>query len=96
MTKEQIDRQINLQKMHNARTKRATKNIVEYDRLYKAYGGMYTQKELNIISDLYPGLKAAYDNRPDESDLNEIDIAEIIEQINMFAHYTQEDNQFMI
>ena len=96
MTKEQIDRQINLQKMHNARTKRATKNIVEYDRLYKAYGGMYTQKELNIISDLYPGLKAAYDNRPKENDINEIDIAEILEQLDMFTRYVQEDNYFMV
>jgi len=95
MATEQINRQISLQKMHNARTKRAAKNIIANDKLYAQYGGMYTQTELNIISDLYPGLKAAYDNKSEEKEINEIDIAEILEQLNMFAHYVQEDNYFM-
>ena len=96
MTKEQIDRQINLQKMHNARTKRAFNNIRAREKLHAQYGGMYTEKELQTIYDLYPGLKAAYDNKPETNDMNEIDIAEVIEQVNMFAHYVQEDNQFMV
>ena len=96
MTKEQIDRQISLQKMHNARTKRAFKNIRANDKLYAQYGGTYTDQELQTIHDLYPGLKAAYDNRPNDNTLSEVDIAEVIDQVNMFAHYIQEDNQFMV
>lgn len=96
MTTQEIDRQISMQKMHNARTKRAFKNIKENDKLYAQYGGMYTTQELNIIHDIHPGLKAAYDNRPENVDMNEIDIAEVIDQVNMFAHHVQEDNQFMV
>lgn len=96
MTTEQINRQINLQKMHNARTKRAFKNIKASDKLFAQYGGMYTRQELNIIHDIHPGLKAAYDNRPDNADMDGVDMAEVIDQINMFAHHVQEDNTFMV
>lgn len=92
MTTEQIDRQINLQKIHNARTKRAFKNIKENDKLHKQYGGMYTTQELNLIHDLHPGLQAAYDDKPKNSDMNEIDIAEVITQLNMLARWTQEEH----
>lgn len=96
MTTQEIKKQINMQKIHDARTKRAFKNIKDNDKLYAQYGGFHTNAELNLIHDLYPGLKAAYDNRPDDKTLSEVDIAEVIDQINMFAHYVQEDNQFMI
>ena len=59
MTNQKIDRQISLQKMHDARTKRAFKNIKDNDKLYAQYGGMYTYKELQTMHDLHPGLKAA-------------------------------------
>lgn len=59
MTTQAIKKQINLQKMHNARTKRAFNNIRIREQLYAQYGGKYTQAELNITHDLHPGLKIA-------------------------------------
>lgn len=92
MTTREIKKQINIQKMHNSRTKQAFSNIVESEKLHAQYGSMYTEQELQVIHDLHPGLKAAYNNRPDDNTLSEVDIAEVITQLNMFARWTQEDN----
>lgn len=92
MTTREIKKQINMQKMHNARTKRAFSNIVESEKLHAQYGGLYTEQELQVIHDLHPGLKAAYDNRIDDNTLNEVDIAEVLTQLAIYTRWVQEDN----
>ena len=52
MTTTEINKQINLQKMHNARTKRATNNLGNNEKLMARYGGKYTQAEINLLNDL--------------------------------------------
>ena len=47
MTTQETKRQISMQKIHNARTKRATNNIGNNEKLIASYGGIYTQSEIN-------------------------------------------------
>lgn len=43
-----------MQKIHDARTKRAWKNLIDREVLFGRYGGSYTHAELNLLRDLYP------------------------------------------
>ena len=57
MTTQEIKKQINMQKIHNARTKRAKENLNENEKLHANYGGVYTQAESNLLCDLHPYFK---------------------------------------
>lgn len=54
-TKE-IKKQINMAKIHKARTVRAQKNIVENEKLMTGFGGTYTHAEKNMLEDIHPGV----------------------------------------
>ena len=45
----------NAQKIHEARTLRAQKNIKKALLLRKKYGLVYTLQEQSLVKDLYPG-----------------------------------------
>ena len=47
MTTQETKRQISMQKIHNARTKRAMNNINDSEKTLTRYGGMYTHAEIN-------------------------------------------------
>lgn len=98
MTTPEIKKQINMQKMHNARTKRAFKNIDDNEKLFARYGGMYTQAEINLLHDLHPCLRdMANRPRPVAKDIpNEAELVELLDQLGMFTKCVQEDNQFMV
>lgn len=98
MTTQEIKRQISMQKIHNARTKRATNNLGNNVKLLARYGDMYTLAEINLIYDLHQYLRdMANRPRPVNNDIpNEADILEILKQLGMYAIYIQEDNHFMI
>ena len=98
MTTTEINKQINLQKIHNARTKRATNNLNNNEKILSRYGDMYTLAEINLLHDLHPYLRDMA-NRPSivNNDIpNEANILEILKQLGMYAIYVQEDNHFMI
>lgn len=98
MTTQETKRQISMQKIHNARTKRATNNLDNNEKILSRYGDMYTQAEINLLHDLHPYLRdMANRPRPVNNDIpNEAKILEILKQIGMYAIYVQEDNHFMI
>ena len=98
MTTQEIKKQINMQKMHNARTKRAFKNIDDNEKLFTRYGGVYTQAEINLLHDLHPCLRdMANRPRPVAKDIpNEAELVELLDQLGMFTKCVQEDNQFMV
>ena len=97
MTTQETKRQISMQKMHNARTKRATNNLGNNEKILARYGDMYTRAEINLLHDLHPYLRdMANRPRPVNNDIpNEAKILEILKQIGMYAIYIQEDNHFM-
>ena len=91
-------RQISMQKIHNARTKRATNNLDNNEKILSRYGDMYTRAEINLLYDPHPYLRdMANRPRPVNNDIpNEAKILEILKQLGMYAIYVQEDNHFMI
>ena len=95
MTTQEIKKQINMQKMHNARTKRAFKNIDNDEKLLARYGGMYTQAEINLHFDLYPHFRVVRDDIESEIP-DEAELVELLDQLGMYAKCVQEDNQFII
>ena len=95
MTTPEIKEQINMQKMHNARTKRAFKNINDEEKLFARYGGVYTQAEINLHFDLYPHCRVVMDNIESEIP-DEAELVELLDQLGMYAKIVQEDNQFMV
>ena len=95
MTTQEIRKQINMQKMHNARTKRAFKNIDNDEKLLARYGGMYTQAEINLHFDLYPHFRVVRDDIESEIP-DEAELVELLDQLGMYAKCVQEDNQFII
>ena len=97
MTTQETKRQISMQKMHNARTKRATNNLGNNEKILARYGDMYTRAEINLLHDLHPYLRdMANRPRPVNNDIpNEAKILEILKQLGMYAIYIQEDNHFM-
>ena len=98
MTTREISTQISMQKIHNARTKRATNNLGNNEKILARYSDMYTLSEINLLHDLHPYLRdMANRPRPANNDIpNEANILEILKQIGMYARYVQEDNHFMI
>ena len=98
MTTQEIKRQISMQKIHNVRTKRATNNLGNNEKILARYGDMYTRAEINLLHDLHPYLRdMANRPRPVNNDIpNEAKILEILKQLGMYAIYVQEDNHFMI
>lgn len=98
MTTQEIKRQISMQKIHNARTKRAMNNINDSEKTLAKYGGIYTQAEINLLHDLHPYLRdMANRPRPANNDIpNEAKILEILKHLGMYAIYVQEDNHFML
>ena len=97
MTTQETKRQISMQKIHNARTERATNNLNNNEKLMARYGDMYTLAEINLLHDLHPYLRdMANRPRPVNETPNEAKILEILKQIGMYAIYVQEDNHFMI
>lgn len=98
MTTTEINKQTNLQKMHNARTKRAINNLGNNEKILSRYGDMYTQAEINLLYDIYPYLRDMTNRpKPVNNDIpNEANILEIIKWLGMYVIYTQEDNHFMI
>lgn len=97
MTTREIKRQINMQKIHNARTKRAKNNLAEGEKLFARYGGMYTQAEINLHEDLHPYFKdITYSPRPVDEDVpSEKEIMELLNQLDMYTRCVQEDNYLM-
>jgi len=49
---------ISMQKIHNARTKRALKTLDDNEKLFTRGGGMYTQAEINLHNDIHPYSRA--------------------------------------
>ena len=100
MTTEKIRKQINMQKIHNARTKRAKENLNGNEKLRAHYGGMYTQEEINLLCDLHPYFKKMKEAGIIEpKKLSEKEIFESLEalrQVEMLREYVQEDNYLMI
>ena len=97
MTTQETKKQISMQKIHNARTKRATNNLGNNEKLLARYGDMYTLAEINLLHDLHPYLRdMANRPRPVNNDIpNDAKILEILKQLGMYAIYIQEDNHFM-
>ena len=56
MTTQKIKKQINMAKIHNARTKRAKRNLIANEKLMSGFGGTCTQTEKNMMEDLHPGV----------------------------------------
>ena len=97
MTTREISTQISMQKIHNARTKRATNNLGNNEKILARYSDMYTLSEINLLHDLHPYLRdMANRPRPVNETPNEAKILEILKQLGMYAIYVQEDNHFMI
>lgn len=100
MTRGKIDRKINMQKIHNARTKRAKKNLNENEKLQAHYGGLYTQSESNLLCDLHPYFKKMKEDRAIKpKKLSEEKIFEslkALKRMEMLKMYIQEDNHLMI
>ena len=97
MTTQETKRQISMQKIHNARTKRAINNLGNNEKILARYGDMYTQSEIDLLYDLHPYLRdMANRPRPVNETPNEAKILEILKQLGMYAIYVQEDNHFMI
>lgn len=96
MTTQEIRTQINLQKIHDARTKRAMNNLDDSEKTLAKYGGMYTQTEIKLLHDLHPYLREmANKSRPADEILNENEIVKMLNQLGMYAMCVQEDNYFM-
>lgn len=96
MTTVGIKKQINLQKMHNARTKRAMNNINDSEKTLAKYGGIYTHAEIKLLHDLHPYLRdMANRSRPVSETPNEKEIVDMLNQLGMYAMCVQEDNYFM-
>ena len=97
MTTQEIKTQINMQKIHDARTKRAINNIDNNGKLLARYGGMYPQAEINLLHDLHPYLRdMANRPRPEISDIpSEDEILELLDQLDMYTRCVQEDNYLM-
>lgn len=97
MTTQEIRKQISMQKMHNARTKRAKKNLAEDEKIMARYGGMYTMAEINLLHDLHPYSRdTSALSVPDPGILSEKEIVELLDQLGMYAKIVQEDNYLMI
>ena len=98
MTTQEIKRQISMQKMHNARTKRATNNLGNNENILARYGNMYTQSEINLLHDLHPYLRdMSCRPRPEVKEIkSEAEIVDLLKQLSMYTRYIQENNHFMI
>lgn len=100
MTTKEIKNQISMQKIHNARTKRAKENLKRAEKLHAHYGCMYTQAEINLLCDLHPYFKKMKEEGIIEpKKLSEKEIFETLKtlkQVEMLKAYMQEDNRLMI
>lgn len=96
MKTREIRKQINMAKIHRAITARANKNLRENKNLFSRYGGVYTQAEINLAHDLYPGLWDLADNNDKPEVMTDKEIVETMDELDMYMRYIQEDNTFMV
>lgn len=86
---QEIREQINMSKIHRARTERAKKNIVANEKLTAGFGGTYTQAEKNMLDDLHPGVSECLNDKPVEQP--DLDIIDMLDFLTIFNRAIQDE-----